>query len=132
MEGGALLRAGPMVGYTDVNEVMLWVQTRESAPVRIRYHEQENPGEVFETFPIDTQPSKGCTAHLLIIDLKPATRYNYEVLINGIVVPRPYPTSFRTRRLGHHGPHPNDFTVALGSCAYVSDSSLLNERNPHV
>ncbi len=72
----ALLSAGPMVGYVDVNEVMLWVQTRESVPVRIRYHEQENPGEVFETLPMDTHASKGCTAHILIIDLKPATRYN--------------------------------------------------------
>ncbi len=48
-------------------------------------------------------------------------------------MPRPYPTSFRTRRLGYHGPNdePDDFTVALGSCAYIRDSGLLTKRKPH-
>jgi len=37
------LQSGPMVGYSNMREVMLWVQTRDSAKVIFRYWEKDTP-----------------------------------------------------------------------------------------
>jgi alkaline phosphatase D len=132
IQGEALLQAGPMVGYIDVREAMLWVQTHQPALVHIRYHEQRNPEEVFESFPLATHDVEGCTAHILLVDLEPDTAYDYEVLINGVAAPRPYATTFRTRRFRPYDRYEaGNFSVALGSCAYINDFSLISRENPY-
>jgi alkaline phosphatase D len=39
----SLLRSGPMVGYSEMREVLLWVQTKRPARVRFAYWEEDNP-----------------------------------------------------------------------------------------
>ena len=43
------LQSGPMVGYSDMREVMLWAQTKQPANVQIRYWEQGRPRQQFLT-----------------------------------------------------------------------------------
>lgn len=35
----AQLKSGPMLGYADMKEVLIWVQTQQAASVHIQYHE---------------------------------------------------------------------------------------------
>ena len=51
----SLLESGPMVGYSEMREVQLWVQTKSIANVQIAYWEQnvENP-DTFQTEKIQT------------------------------------------------------------------------------
>ncbi|MDW8296496.1 MAG: alkaline phosphatase family protein, partial [Raineya sp.] len=37
-----LLQSGPMVGYSEMKEVLLWVQTKSSAKVKFAYWEKGN------------------------------------------------------------------------------------------
>gem|GEM_PF-6823568 len=40
-----LLQSGPMVGYSEMKEVLLWVQTKSSAKVKFAYWEKGNASQ---------------------------------------------------------------------------------------
>ena len=44
-----LINSGPMVGYSTMQEVLLWVQTSENAKVHFEYYEINNPSIRFKT-----------------------------------------------------------------------------------
>jgi len=44
----SLLQSGPMVGYSDIKEVALWVQATEAAEVKIVYWEKGKPNKSLE------------------------------------------------------------------------------------
>ena len=44
-----LINSGPMVGYSTMQEVLLWVQTSENAKVHFEYYEIDNPSVRFKT-----------------------------------------------------------------------------------
>ena len=35
----AQIKSGPMLGYSDMKEVLIWVQAEQAATVHIQYHE---------------------------------------------------------------------------------------------
>ena len=39
----AQIKNGPMVGYSEMKEVMLWIQTEKTAKVKFNYWEQDKP-----------------------------------------------------------------------------------------
>ena len=41
--GTAGLQSGPMIGYVDMFEALVWVQTKGNATVHIEYWEQDKP-----------------------------------------------------------------------------------------
>jgi len=43
------LKAGPMLGYSEMREVMIWVQTKEPVVVKIAYQNAEDERLKFET-----------------------------------------------------------------------------------
>jgi alkaline phosphatase D len=58
-------------------------------------------------------------------------RFEYEVLVNGAVQRRPYALSFQTQPLWQWRTDPPDFTIAIGSCAYVNDSLYDRPGKPY-
>ena len=57
-----LLQSGPMVGYSEMLEVTLWVQTKDAADVSIVYWSMENPGNKHITNNVLTEKDKAFTA----------------------------------------------------------------------
>ncbi|MEM7573216.1 MAG: alkaline phosphatase D family protein [Bacteroidota bacterium] len=115
------LQAGPMVGYVDMLEAMLWVQTVGPAEVQIQYRELGTDGEYLLTAPVETQHHTAYTAKLLADRVQPGRTYDYDVLVDGKVLELPYPTSFRTQSIWAWRTAPPDFKVALGSCVYINE-----------
>ncbi len=122
------LQAGPMLGYATHREVSVWVQTTRPAAVQVRYTPLEASGDTLGvpatagvTPPTATTAEGDRIALVRIAGLEPGTRYDYEVLIDGAEVARPYPTTFRTQGLWQWRTDPPAFTVAVGSCTYVND-----------
>ena len=76
-----LLRSGPMVGYSEMLEVALWVQTKNAANVSIAYWHMEDPGNKHFTNTVFTEKSKAFTALLIADTLEPGNKYGYELLI---------------------------------------------------
>ena len=118
----SLLQSGPMVGYGDMCEVLLWVQTNNAANIKFRYFEESAPNQKFETEEIQTSKSAAFTAKLIADQVQPGKKYKYELLINSRKVERPYPMHFQTQPLWQDRTDPPTFKVAVGSCFYVNDT----------
>lgn len=114
-----LLQSGPMLGYCEQREVMIWVQTTESATVRAEYIDDN--GQVYTTDPKITSKAGAYTAKLIADRVQPGQHYTYRILINERPVVLPYPTEFTAQPTWRWRNDPPDFTVALGSCTYVNE-----------
>ena len=117
----SLLRSGPMVGYAEMREVALWVQTTAPATAHIEYWLPAAPQTRWRTAAVPTSAAHGCTAHLIADKVEPGQHYRYALYLNGQPVPRPYPLEFQTLALWQWRTAPPDFTFALGSCTYVNE-----------
>lgn len=117
-----LLQSGPMLGYNEMREVLLWVQTRSAAEVQFAYWSPEQPEKIFMTEAVTTQADRAFTAKLIADRVMPGTKYTYELRINGKPVSLPYPTQFTTQPNWRSGGQAPDFRIALGSCANTIDT----------
>lgn len=118
----AQLQSGPMVGYSEMREVLLWVQTKQAAKVKIVYWEQGNPTQKMNTDEITTQKKDAFVARLLADQVQPSKKYDYEVWIDGKKVSIGYPLSFQSQVLWRWRTDPPAFKFAFGSCSYVNDA----------
>lgn len=125
------LRAGPMVGYAEMREVLLWAQTAAPATVRFRYWEEERPDRVWTTAEVATEAATAFVARALADSVQPGRRYGYEILVDGEAVPRPYPLGFQSRALWHWRTDPPPFRLALGSCFYVNEPVYDRPGEPY-
>lgn len=127
----SLLQSGPMLGYSDVREVLLWAQTKAPAKVQFKYWDKANPKQVFETDIAQTVKDKAFTAALIADKVLPGRKYQYALYINGRKVDRPYPLEFQTQVLWKYRTDPPDFTIAAGSCVYVNEAEFDRPGKPY-
>ena len=119
-----LLQSGPMVGYCEMKEAMIWVQTTKEASVRIDYYEINNPKEIYSSATEKSQSGNGFTNHIILNKLQPSKQYHYDVFLDGEKVLLPYETSFSSKKLWLYREDAPDFTVAFGSCNYINEEAL--------
>ncbi len=117
-----LLRSGPMTGYSEMREVMLWVQTTESAEVKIKYANKRNPAEFYWTNTVQTSKNEAFTAHLLADSLLPGMEYKYDLYINDIKINLDYECRFETLPLWRWRNDPPAFSFVAGSGTYVNEA----------
>lgn len=117
-----LLQSGPMVGYSEMREVQLWVQTKSAATVQIAYWEKgiENP-DTLKTAKAMTQKATVFTAKLLADEVLPDKFYQYELRINNQKVDFDYDLTFQAQPLWQWRIDPPAFKFALGSCTYINE-----------
>ena len=121
----SLLQSGPMVGYSEMKEVLLWIQTKSSAKVKIGYWVKTSQ-EKFYTKEILTSDANTFSAKLVANKVLPGKKYVYEVYINGKLLHFNYPLEFQSQVFYQHRSNAPDFSFATGSCAFVNDS--INDR----
>jgi len=114
-----LLRAGPMLGYSTLREVVIWVQTWEPAAVQILYRKVGEPEDSTRATQIP------------ISYLAPGTTYEYELVIEDTIIELPYPLRFQTQPLWQWRTDPPTFTVAVGSCLYINDPPFDRPGSPY-
>ena len=124
-----LLETGPMVGYSEIHEVMLWVQTTESAEVKIAYWTKENNTKLF-TNTVLTSKNKAYTAHLLADKVEPGQQYYYSVFINNKEILLDYGTSFQTQKIWSYRTDPPNFKFAAGSGTYINEKEFDRPGEP--
>ncbi len=127
----SLIQSGPMVGYSEMREVKLWVQTKQPARVQIRYAEQGKPETTFLTNEVSTEKKTAFTAHLLADQVEPGRKYVYELLIEGQKVSLPYPTAFQSQSLWQFRTDPPAFRFGVGSCTYVNEPEVDRPGQPY-
>jgi len=126
-----VLQAGPMVGYSEMREVALWVQTIEAAEVKFVYWDQANPSVRFETAEVRTSAEDVFAVELTAELLDPGRTYGYEVHVDGWAVPLDWDLEFQTQTLWHWREDPPDFRFVIGSCFYVNEPLFDRPGDPY-
>ena len=119
-----LLQSGPMVGYCEMKEAMIWLQTTKDALVKIDYYAIDNPKDKFSSNTQKSESSNGFTNHIVLNKLQPGKQYHYDVFLDGKKVVLPYETTFSSKKLWLWREDAPDFTVAFGSCNYINEEAL--------
>lgn len=127
----APLQSGPMVGHSTMREVLLWAQTTRPATVHFEYWVRGRPGRRWSTDTVRTREDSAFTARAVADRLQPGTTYRYAVYVDGEEIERPYPLAFRSQALWQWRRDPPEFTMALGSCAYVNDGPYDRPGEPY-
>lgn len=127
----SLLQSGPMLGYTDLRESAIWVQTKKQAEVRIEYWLKENPDLKSTTNTVITTSEKAYTAVLIADNVEPGNIYEYQLIINNSPIKFEYPTQFQTQAVWKWRNDPPDFTLATGSCAYINEQQYDRPGTPY-
>ncbi len=117
-----LLQSGPMIGYSEMFEVMLWVQTKKETDVKIIYYEVNSDNKKHTTNTVVTKKENAFTAHLLADEVEPGHIYNYDLYINNKKINFNYKTQFKTPGLWKWRTDAPDFSFAAGSGAYINEA----------
>lgn len=126
-----LINSGPMVGYSTMQEVLLWVQTEERANVHFEYYEIDNPKVKFRTDKIETEKKNGYVAKLIADQVIPGKKYKYEVYINNYKIERNYAMEFQTQELWKWRTDPPDVKFIVGSCSYINEPKFDRPGKPY-
>ncbi len=131
VSGNEALQNGPMLGYVEMKEVLVWVQTKTFAGVQVEYWEAGKPEQKWRTDLVQTYKNSAFTAKCIADQLEPGRTYEYRVEINGDSVQLPYPTTFKTQALWQWRVDPPVFTLATGSCAYINEQEYDRPGKPY-
>ncbi len=124
-----LLQSGPMVGYSEMSEIGLWVQTKKSAKIQIAYRPKldlaTNNASTDTTFQfteaIQTNSVTAFVAKPVMQNLEHSTKYEYKLLINDKEIPFEYELKCQTQILWQFRTDPPKVKFAFGSCTYVNE-----------
>jgi alkaline phosphatase D len=110
-----------MVGATEMTQATLWVQTPQSARVRVYVQAADTPQKGLWSPVYNTQAEDYFSVQIPLTDLKPQTDYSYQIEINGQIQPTTYAHHFRSQPLWRNRTAPPTLRFALGSCVYLND-----------
>jgi len=117
----SVLQSGPMLGYSEMKEVMIWVQTKKTANVKIQYYLKSDASVKHWTNTILTKKEDAYTAHLIADELEPGNVYNYDLYINKKKISFDYPTEFQTLKLWEWRTDPPEINFMAGSGTYINE-----------
>lgn len=126
-----LLKAGPMVGYIEMREAILWVQTTSSATVRFDYYDLQNPTISFQTIEYRTNPIENYIAKLVANEVQPGQTYGYRMYLNGREVTFDHKLKFKTPSDWRFKMTPPLLRFAFGSCNFVNDPKYDRDGTPY-
>lgn len=116
-----LLQSGPMVGYAEMREVALWVQTKAPAQVQFAYWRADSAADLHLSAVFQTQQTAANAAKIIADQLMPGKKYGYKLFINNQPVPLPYATEFQALPLWKYRTDAPNFSFATGSCNYINE-----------
>lgn len=126
-----MVLSGPVLGYAEMREAIIWVQLKESASVQAFYWPQEDKSQRRSTDMVGTSANTGNTAKLYFRMLEPGTIYEYEIFVNDEVQSFDFPLNFDTEPLWDYRTDPPTFTIAMGSCLYINEEAYDRPGKPY-
>ena len=129
----AQITAGPMLGYAEHAECLIWVQTKCAKQVQVQYKVKGTAGSWNSqsnsvSNGLECQPNN---VKFVLENLQMGTSYEYQILLDGVVQKFNYPLVFKTKVLWEWRTSPPDFTFMLGSCLYINDSAYDRPGKPY-
>jgi alkaline phosphatase D len=115
------IKSGPMLGYSEMREVLLWVQTEKAEKVKFAYWEKGLPAEKIFTDVVLTLKKDAFVARIIADQVLPSKKYEYEVYVGKKKMNFAYPLEFQTQTLWQYRTEPPNFKFAVGSCVYTNE-----------
>tara|TARA_A100001011_G_scaffold88820_1_gene93256 strand:+ start:10591 stop:11895 length:1305 start_codon:yes stop_codon:yes gene_type:complete len=113
------LQSGPMPGYSEMRETAIWVQTKGSHEVFIKY--SSNGHFKNQTNTVLTGKEKAFCATLIADKVEPGKTYSYQLFIDGKHFPINRKLQFKTPPLWQFRTDPPNMKFIAGSCTYIND-----------
>lgn len=126
-----MVLSGPVLGYAEMREAIVWVQLKESASVQAFYWPQADKSQRQATDVVGTSANTGNTAKLYFRMLEPGTVYEYEIYVNDLAQSFDFPLNFDTEPLWDYRTAPPAFTIAMGSCLYINEEAYDRPGKPY-
>jgi alkaline phosphatase D len=131
-ESGALI-SGPMLGYSEHREVLVWIEVENAKSVSITYWPDDQP-DVISTIEIEAPPPHPAGGSIVKFRpglLDPGTAYHYSLSIDSEPLEFPYPLRFKTRALWEWRGGPPNLSFLTGSCAYLNEAVYDRPGTPY-
>ncbi|MFN0032272.1 MAG: alkaline phosphatase D family protein [Flavobacteriales bacterium] len=125
-----ILKSGPMLGYVDMREACVWVQTDRPCSLHVYYWKKnEKDGLITQSPLIVTTQAEENIAHMILACLDPGTTYSYTFDLPHLFKSPVY--EFTTQTLWQYRTDPPAFRVATGSCAYINETEYDRPGEPY-
>ncbi len=131
-QNNALLVSGPMLGYVEHREALIWLQVSPTvSQVAVQYWKATQPQTVQTQLynGVLQQPFNPIKVVLSGLDMN--TQYQYRILLNGSELTFSYPLAFSTKKLWEWREDPPEFSFIFGSCAYINDEPYDRPGKPY-
>lgn len=126
-----IIQSGPMLGYSEMREAAIWLQTKVPAKVKIEYWDKENSQTVYSTGEAETSADLAFCTTFKADQAEPGRNYEYRVVVNGKKLDFNYPLEFKTQKLWRWREDAPDLKFILGSCAYVNETQYDRPGKPY-
>lgn len=117
----AALTSGPMLGHATSRTASIWLQGDGPGEVQIEYWLEQGPRSRVLSPPLRLEAATDFSARIELTGLIPDSHYRYTVFLDGERVRDDASLRLRTLPIKSKRSQPLDFTVYLGSCAYLDD-----------
>lgn len=121
LSGQELLKSGPMKGYSEMREALIWVQMEEACIVELVYWPDTLPEKEFRSLAKAAAPENANVVHLVADSVEPGVTYGYAIYANGENQTTDRELTFSTQSLWQFRKDPPALKIALGSCAYINE-----------
>ncbi len=123
--------AGPMNGYSEYSEVLIWVQTSCTKQLKIKYKKSNETVWLEKQIALDGE-CKAQNTKIVLTNLSFGSIYEYQIILNNkFPFKADYPFRFKTKSLWEWRTPAPDFKFLLGSCLYVNDSAYDRPGKPY-
>jgi alkaline phosphatase D len=116
--------SGPMLGYAESKEAVVWVQLKEAGQVYAIFGLADANETPLRTEMVSTSANTANTAKLYFKNLTPGVTYQYRLVVNDTEQSFAYPLQFSTAPLWEYRTNPPAFSMALGSCTYINEAAV--------
>ena len=127
----AQLTGGPMLGHVTSRTANIWLQTDAAADVHIEYWPVTRPQQRQRGPSVRLDATSDFAARLSLVGLQPGTGYAYQLYLDGLPALPDSGLGFTTQTPWPGRGSPADFTLYLGSCAYINDPSVDRPGRPY-
>jgi len=127
----AAIIAGPMPGYTEHTECVIWLQVACAKIITLSYSEN---GKRWQDKTLGNGNASSCEPFICNFELSGLqmnTSYRYKILLDGVEQQFKYPLIFKTKNLWEWRTDAPDFSFMFGSCNYVNDSIYDRPGKPY-
>lgn len=129
----AKITAGPMPGYMEHRETVIWIQTQCAKTITLEYWLD---GTTFDPKSTQRMNKTGnqcefTNHHFVIGNLEMGKTYRYQIKLDGKLQSFPYALTFKTKPLWEWRTNAPDFNFLVGSCLYVNDSAYDRPGKPY-